>query len=114
LIDVDVPLEEEQQYMTPKQLKIARVHNRMKRNTLREAAFNNTTQISNIFESNTDLATMRKPFNKVFMKTWEKAFGEYVKGDWESSLATFEQFLVLKEGDKPATLIIDFMKENSM
>ena len=61
----------------------------MKRNTLREAAFNNTTQVSNIFESNTDLAIMRKSFNKKFMKTWEKAFGEYVKGDWVSSLASF-------------------------
>jgi len=114
LIDVEVPLEEEQQYMTPKQLKIARVHNRMKRNTLREAAFNNTLQISSMFESNTDLATMRKPFNKKFMKTWEQAFGEYVKGEWVAALETFEQFLVLKEGDKPATLIIDFMKENNM
>jgi class 3 adenylate cyclase len=36
-----IPLEEEQPYMNPKQKKIQRVHDRMKRNNLREAAFKN-------------------------------------------------------------------------
>ena len=55
----------------------------MKRNNLRVAAFNNEIQISSLFESNTDLATMREPYGKKFLKTYEAAFNDYVKGNWE-------------------------------
>ena len=41
VVDTEVPLEDVQPYMTPKQKKIQRVHDRMKRNNLRLAAFNN-------------------------------------------------------------------------
>jgi hypothetical protein len=41
VVDTEVPLEDVQPYMTPKQKKIQRVHDRMKRNNLRVAAFNN-------------------------------------------------------------------------
>ena len=50
----------------------------MKRNNLREAAFKNDIQISSLFETNADLATMRKPFTKKFMRTWEEAFKNYI------------------------------------
>lgn len=54
----------------------------MKRNALREAAFANEIQITSLFETNADLAIMRKPFTKVFMKTWESAFKHYTQGTW--------------------------------
>jgi hypothetical protein len=41
VIDTEIPLEDHIPYMSPKQKKIQRVHDRMKRNNLKEAAFKN-------------------------------------------------------------------------
>jgi len=73
----------------------------MKRNALREAAFKNEIQISSLFETNVDLAIMRKPFTKEFMKTWESAFKYYIEGQWEQANELFGKFLELKPEDKP-------------
>ena len=79
--------------MTPKQKKIQRVHDRMKRNNLRQAAFNNEVQISSLFESHTDLAIMREPFGKKFLKTYENAMNDYTKGNWVSAEKLFQEVL---------------------
>mmetsp|Transcript_5389 Transcript_5389/g.8334 ORF Transcript_5389/g.8334 Transcript_5389/m.8334 type:complete len:97 (-) Transcript_5389:140-430(-) len=84
-IDVDatqLPLEDDQPFMNSKEKKIHRVHERIKRNNLREAAFNGQIEVSSIFESNIDIIQMRKPFGKQFMKAYQTAFNLYVKGQW--------------------------------
>ena len=76
----------------------------MKRNNLRVAAFNNEIQISSLFDSNTDLATMREPFGKLFLKTYETAFNDYVKGKWDTANEGFNKILEMKPGDGPCLL----------
>ena len=86
----------------------------MKRNNLRVAAFNNEIQISSLFESNTDLATMREPFGKKFLKTYETAFNDYVKGEWEKANKGFDLMLEMKPNDGPCMIHKNHMKENNM
>lgn len=86
----------------------------MKRNNLRVAAFNNEIQISSLFESNTDLATMREPYDKKFLKTYEAAFNDYVKGDWEKADKGFDLMLEMKPNDGPCLIHKNHMKENNM
>jgi hypothetical protein len=57
-IDLDsskLPLESVQPFMTQKEKKIQRVHNRIKRDNLREAAFKCQIEISSTFERNKDI-----------------------------------------------------------
>ena len=86
----------------------------MKRNALREAAFKNEIQISSLFETNVDLAIMRKPFTKEFMKTWEAAFKHYTQGQWQEANELFSKILELKPGDKPTLNIQEIMQEHGM
>jgi len=44
---------------------------------------------------------MRKRFTKTFMKTYEDAFNNYVKGDWIAAKSQFEKVLDIKNDDKP-------------
>lgn len=85
----------------------------MKRNNLKDAAFKNEIQISSLMETNADLAIMRKPYNKIFMKTYENAFNDYIKGNWESALLGFNKILELKPGDVPTLRHINHMKDNN-
>lgn len=73
----------------------------MKRNSLREAAFNNEIQVTSFFETQMDLATMRKPYTTEFMRTWEAAFKHYIQGQWQEANELFAKILELKPGDKP-------------
>lgn len=86
----------------------------MKRNNLRQAAFNNEIQISSLFESDRDLATMREPYDKKFLKTYEAAFNEYVKGNWSNAEKLFNEVLVMKPGDGPCNMHIKHMQDNNM
>ena len=85
----------------------------MKRNNLRVAAFNNEIQISSLFDSNTDLAVMRVPYGKKFLKTYEAAFNDYVKGNWESAQKGFDLMLEMKPNDGPCMIHINHMKANN-
>lgn len=67
-----------------------------------------------MFESNADLATMRQPFGKKFLKTYETAFNDYVKGNWEAALTGFNLILEMKPADGPCMLHINHMKDNGM
>jgi hypothetical protein len=52
---------------------------------------------------------MRKPYTKVFMKTYETAFNQYVKGNWSEAKTGFEKVLTIIKGDKPTQNLLDFM-----
>lgn len=67
-----------------------------------------------MFESNTDLAIMREPFGKKFLKTYEVAMNEYVKGNWEAAAKGFNDVLVMKPDDGPCTRHMNHMKETDM
>lgn len=99
--------------MTLKQKKILRVNERIKRNNLREAAFNNQIQISNSFENNPEIALMRVPFSKEFLRTYNSAFEQYVKGNWAVAKEGFEKVLTIIKGDKPTQNLLDFMAETN-
>ena len=57
-----VPLENDIQYMSHKDIKIKRIQDRMKRNLFREKAFQGIFQISSLFESNSELKLMTENF----------------------------------------------------
>jgi hypothetical protein len=57
---------------------------------------------------------MREPFGKKFLKTYETAFNEYVKGNWDQALEGFNKILEMKPGDGPCNLHINHMKDNNM
>ncbi len=67
-----------------------------------------------MFESNTDLAIMREPFGKKFLKTYEIAMNEYVKGNCGPAEIGFNEVLVMKPGDGPCTRHMNHMKDNNM
>lgn len=67
-----------------------------------------------MFESNKDLAKMRIPFGRKFLKTYETAFNEYVKGNWDAADKGFDEVLVMKPNDGPCLKHKEHMKENNM
>ena len=71
--------------MSQKERKIRRVHNRIKRDNLREAAFKCQVEISSTFETNKDIVTMREPYKKEFFLKYNNAFKQYVKGNWSEA-----------------------------
>jgi len=115
-IDVDpskIPLEDEQPFLNAKEKKIQRVHERIKRNNLREAAFNCQIEVSTTFETNMDIIQMRKPFSKSFMKAYEVAFNLYVKGKWQEAKEAFE-FVFEKRPDDPLSKnLIKYMEKTN-
>jgi len=50
--------------MTLREKKIKRVYDRMNRKNLREKAFEGEFKVFSLFETDPDLKTMRKPFEK--------------------------------------------------
>ncbi len=54
---------------------------------------------------------MRKPFGKLFMKTYEQAFNLYVKGQWDDAHEEFEQVLEMRANDPLSTNLIKFMEK---
>lgn len=62
----NIPIEDDIKYMTYRQQKIKRIHDRMKRNLFREQAFSGIFQISSLFETDKELLLMTKPFSELF------------------------------------------------
>ena len=85
----------------------------MKRNNLREAAFSNDLQISSLFETNADIAIMRKPFTKAFSKNYNEGFQQYVKGNWDQAIEKFNKCLEIIPADVPIKRLKEFMSETS-
>ena len=103
-IDVDsrdISLEPEAKELNPKQLKIQRVYDRIKRNKLRESAFAGETIISKMFMTNEELIEMRKPYPEKFFETYNTAFNLYDEGDWKEAKKKFKEVIALRE-DKPS------------
>ena len=113
-VDVDpsvLPLEEEQPYMNPREKKIKRVHDRIKRNNLRTSAFENTFEVSSTFETNADLKMMREGLKKEFFVAYDKAFNLYVKGQWQEAKDLFQEALQHRPDDKPTKNLLEFMEQ---
>jgi hypothetical protein len=92
-IDLDtnkLHLESVQPFLSQKERKIKRVHDRIKRDNLRDAAFKCTIEISSTFETNKDIVLMRSGFSKEFFKMYSNAFKIYVKGNWSEARELFE------------------------
>ena len=54
---------------------------------------------------------MRQPFGKKWMETYNRAFANYLKGNWKEALIHFNQVLEMKPDDKPTLNLAKFMKE---
>jgi len=48
------------------------------------------------------------------LKTYETAFNDYIKGNWEAALTGFNIILEMKPADGPCMLHINHMKDNGM
>ena len=113
-IDVDtrcLTLEKQNKYFTLTQSKIQRVHQRIKRQQLRDAAFANEIQISDFFHTNQDIVLMRQPFPTQWLQTYSRAFRNYVNGNWDEAIEDFSEVLKLHPKDKPTHLLLEFMAE---
>lgn len=97
--------------MNAKEKKIERVRNRIKRNSLREAAFNSEIEISQRFEKSIDVVVMRKGIKKSFIKEYNDAFDLYVKGKWDEARAGFEKSLEMYPKDPLSKKLLKYMEE---
>lgn len=80
---------------------------------MREAAFNNEIQVSSVFDSDPDMLTMRKPFTRDFISTYDKAFKLYVDGKWSEAKSGFEQVLAIRDSDPLSRNLLKFMSETN-
>ena len=92
-----------------KQKQIQRIHERVLRNNLREAAFKEEIQISDNFSTNQELVLMREPFSEEWHKVYNKGFINYVRGNWPSAISKFHKILQMKPDDKPTINLLSFM-----
>lgn len=106
-----VGLEPEQPHLSAKEMKIERVRNRIKRNSLREAAFNSEIEISQRFEKSIDVVVMRKGIKKAWITEYNTAFDLYVKGKWDEAIAGFNKSLELYPKDPLAKKLLKYMEE---
>jgi len=54
---------------------------------------------------------MRKPFGKVFMKSYETAFNLYVKGHWDDARDEFDHVLEKRPEDPLTNNLLKFMEK---
>ena len=72
-VDLDssaIPLDEEEPYLTLKDRKVKRVHDRMKRSAFANAAFSGEFETSSLFTSKPEIEAMRKPYTKKFLNQY--------------------------------------------
>mgnify|MGYP000135240570 CR=1 FL=1 len=82
-IDVDssvIKLDTQIPYLTLKEQKLQRIRERLQRDNMRSAAFNNDMQISDCFDNLAEIKAMRAPFGKEWYMTYNTAFNNFVKG----------------------------------
>ena len=87
--------------MNLKERKIKRVQDRIVKENYASAAFSGKFQTSSLFETNTDLQLMRRPFTKYFMRKYEEAFVLFVDGKWEFARMKFKEILASMMPDDP-------------
>ena len=80
---------------------------------MKQAAFNNELQISDCFDNLAEIKSMREPFGKLWYQTYNNAFNNYVKGNWDDAVNGFKKILEIKSDDKPTKNILEFMEETN-
>lgn len=87
-VDLDtsgITLDEGEPYMSLRDRKIRRVHDRMQRENMLSAAFAGTFETASLFDTNLELIKMRRKFTQIFMLQYREAFRVYVEGNWEEA-----------------------------
>jgi len=79
---------------------------------MREAAFSNDFQVSELFTTNSEIVFMRQPFGLEWMSTNANAFAAYEHGDWKLAINLFHKVLEMKPEDKPTKNILAFMQQH--
>lgn len=96
-----IMVEDDVQVQTGKQSKIRRVQERLKRNKMKEDAFNNKINISDNFYNNLELQIMRSHYTQEFYDTYNEGFNFYLEGQWHRALPVLKKVLEIEPGDRP-------------
>ena len=91
-------------------MKKIRVLGRIARKKLNERAIKGEYQISDLWEEDDDLLTMRRNVSRAFIKEFEIALQDYLDGKWTEAKAGFKRAMDLKGfTDGPCQVLIDFI-----
>jgi len=99
---------------TPIEKKQIRMANRVKREDLREKAFNGTIKLAKRFNGDKDIQAMRKPFTRDFEEKFTEGMENYISGNWSKARDCFEMTLKMlpnREKDGPSNTLLNFMSE---
>lgn len=91
-----------------------KVRERIMRNRFKEACFSNQIQVSEKFETDEDLRTMRFELlqRPDYLKLYKRGFQYYIEGKWEDARQYLEQVEAHKGmADYPSTLILINMEK---
>lgn len=67
--------------------------------------------MTNLFDSDPDIAVMRRRYTVDFIETYKMGFQNYAQGEWETAKGMLQKALVLVENDGPCLEVLRFMKE---
>lgn len=85
----------------------------MKRNKLKEQAFNGEIKMSDWFQNDTELFLMRKTTSRKWLKLYHDGFQAYMHGNWPRALEIFKQVLETKPEDCPSTRLMSYMEKTN-
>ena len=91
-----------------------RMANRVKREDLRERAFNGSIKLAKRFNTDKDVQAMRKPFTRDFEEKFSEGMENYISGNWSKARDAFEMTLKMlpnREKDGPSNTLLNFMSE---
>ena len=69
------------------------MHNRIRREKFAREAFSGECEAAELFDEHEDLSKMREPYDRIFLKNYQRAFLNYVEGNWEMAKGYFEEIL---------------------
>ena len=100
--------------LTPAQEKLKRVKARLKRDKNKKKIFDGTIKLSNLFELDSDLKTMRQPFSDEFYEQYNSGFKDYIEGRWEGAKSKLELVEDIKGApDGPSLCLLRIMQEHN-
>lgn len=83
---------------------------RMQREKAKEEKMQETFLVHTLFETDSDIANMRKQYPPLFFQLFTKGYLNYEAGEWDVARSVFEQTRdMLGGGDGPSKALLDFM-----
>jgi len=101
----------EKDNISKKEKKAKKVQSRIERNRYREKVLSNQLQVSLKFELDQDIQLMRSHVTSRFVRTFDKGFGCYIKGDWKEAKRILSEAESMKYPDNPTKLLLSVMAD---